>query len=128
MNDLVCLLPAGMRRESDLGILKDNFARCNFSMSNEHRQSKRIVTKKRASLIARSWDLTERSPCLIVDTSQDGFRLRVTSKLRRGQVVEVSVDEDPGDSTRCSVVWVGKPGSKQEGEAGLQSVGAAAKK
>ena len=110
--------------KSDLGILKDSFARCNFSMPTtpEHRQSQRIVTKKRASLIAHSWDLTERSPCLIVDRSKGGFKLRVSCKLKRGQVVEVILDDEPSSSMRCSVVWIGKPGSKQEGEAGLQTV------
>ena len=42
--------------------------------------------------------------------------------LRRGQVVELIVDEETPSSERCSVVWVGKAGSKQEGEVGLETV------
>jgi len=60
-------------------------------------------------------------PCLIVDRSKEGFRLRGSFKLRPGQVVELVVD-DPVDSIRCEVIWVGRAGSRQEGEAGLQSL------
>lgn len=62
------------------------------------------------------------APCLVVDRSQEGFRLRGNFKLRRGQLVELVVD-DPVDSVRCEVIWIGRAGSKQEGEAGLQAVG-----
>ena len=85
------------------------------------RRSKRIVSKKRASLVVNFKGHAERRPCLIVDSSQDGFRLRVSFKLKRGQAVEVILDEDPGNSVQCSVIWIGKPGSKQEGEVGLQT-------
>jgi hypothetical protein len=61
-------------------------------------------------------------PCLIVDRSQEGFRLRGDFRLRRGQLVELVVD-DPLDSVRCEVIWIGKAGSKQAGEAGLHAVG-----
>ena len=54
--------------------------------------------------------------------SQDGFRLHVSSRLRRGQIVEVILDEDPGNAVRCRVIWIGKQGSKQEGEVGLETV------
>jgi hypothetical protein len=36
--------------------------------------------------------------------------------------VEVIPSEDELHSIRCSVVWIGKPGSKQEGEVGLKAV------
>ena len=93
-----------------------------MSTTPEHRQSNRIVTKNRASLLVSFKGHVERHPCLVVDRSQAGFRVRVGSKLRRGQIVEVCLDEDPGNPVRCSVVWTGKPGSKQEGQAGLQTV------
>ena len=87
------------------------------------RQSTRVTLKKRGSLIVVNFKgHMERLPCIVLDRSQGGFRVRVSSKLRRGQVVEVTLEEDPGDSVRCSVVWTGKPGSKQEGQAGLQTV------
>ena len=89
----------------------------------DNRRSKRVITRNRASLIVNFKGHAERRPCLIVDRSPDGFRLRgVSSRLRRGQAVEVILDEDPSNSVRCSVIWIGKPGSRQEGEAGLQTV------
>ena len=57
-------------------------------------------------------------PCLILDSSKEGFRLRGSFDLRRGQVVELILDEDMPSPERCSVVWVGKAGFKQEGEGG----------
>ena len=84
----------------------------------ERRYSKRIPHKRRASLIL---DL-KRQPCLVLDSSNDGFRVCGNFRLRRGQVVEIILDEDPLNAVRCNVVWVGKAGSKQEGEVGLQTV------
>ena len=84
----------------------------------ERRYSKRSPRKRRASLILE----LKRQPCLVLDSSNDGFRVRGAFQLRRGQVVEVILDEDPLNAVRCSVVWVGKAGSKQEGEVGLETV------
>jgi hypothetical protein len=61
-------------------------------------------------------------PCLIIDRSQEGFRLRGNFSLKRGQIVELIAD-DPEDSVRCEVIWVGRAGSQQEGQAGVQTVG-----
>jgi|SRR6266849_7511819 hypothetical protein len=82
------------------------------------RRSKRIATRKRASLVI---DLSGQKmfPCLIVDKSHEGFRLRGNFKLKRGQIVELVVD-DPQDSVRCEVIWTGRAGSQQAGEVGLQ--------
>jgi hypothetical protein len=46
----------------------------------------------------------------------------VNSRLKRGHVVELILDEDPLSAVRCSVVWIGKAGSKQAGEVGLEAV------
>jgi hypothetical protein len=86
------------------------------------RRSKRIVTKKRANLVIDQGGGQKMFPCLIVDRSQEGFRLRGNFSLRRGQIVELIAD-DPEDSVRCEVIWVGKPESQQVGEAGLHAVG-----
>ena len=43
-------------------------------------------------------------------------------RLKRGQVVEIIPDEDPLNVSRCHVIWIGKPGSKQEGQVGLRLV------
>lgn len=84
----------------------------------ERRYSKRSPRKRRGSLVLE----LKRQPCLVLDSSNDGFRVRGSFRLRRGQVVEIIFDEDPLNAVRCSVVWVGRAGSKQEGEVGLQTV------
>jgi hypothetical protein len=89
------------------------------------RRSKRVVAKRRASLVINLDRKPERHPCLVLDSSKEGFRLRGSFDLRRGQVVELILDEEMARMAcpeRCSVVWVGKTGSKQEGEAGLEIV------
>jgi hypothetical protein len=88
----------------------------------KNRRSKRVKTKRRASLVIDLDRKPKRLPCLVLDSSKDGFRLRVSLLLRRGQVVELIPDEDSPSSQRCSVVWIGKAGSKQEGELGLEIV------
>ena len=88
----------------------------------EGRRSKRVMSKRRASLVINLARDQKRLPCLIFDSSKDGFRLRGTFHLRRGQVIELILDEDGPSSERCSVVWVGQAGSKQEGEVGLETV------
>ena len=85
-------------------------------------RSNRIVTKKRASLVITLSGVQKMFACLIVDRSQEGFRLRGNFRLRRGQLVELVLD-DAVDSLRCEVIWVGKPESQQVGEVGLQTVG-----
>lgn len=84
------------------------------------RRSIRVAAKQRASLVV---DLSGQRmfPCLIIDRSQEGFRLRGEFKLKRGQLVELVVDEM--DSVRCEVIWIGRPGTEQVGEVGLQAVG-----
>jgi len=57
-----------------------------------------------------------------VDATERGFRLHGNFRLRRGQAVELILDEDPLSAVRCSVVWIGKPDSKQAGEVGLETV------
>jgi PilZ domain len=86
------------------------------------RRSKRVMSKRRASLVINLDRDQKRLPCLVLDSSNEGFRLRGNFHLRRGQMVEIILDEDPLRSVRCSVVWVGKTGSKQEGEVGLETV------
>ena len=86
------------------------------------RRTKRVATRKLASIVVMLGSRPERLPCLIVDISPDGFRVRTSFPLRRGQVVEV-ISNEVLDALPCRVVWVGKQGSEQEGEAGLQSIG-----
>jgi PilZ domain len=86
------------------------------------RRSTRVISKRRASLVINLDCNPKRLPCLVVDSSKGGFRLRGSPGLRRGQVVELIVDEDMPSPERCRVVWVGKAGPKQEGEVGLETV------
>jgi len=88
----------------------------------EGRRSKRIAAKKRASLVINLDRNQKRIPCLVVDASDRGFRLHGDFRLRRGQVVELVLDEEPLSALKCSVVWIGRPGTKQEGEAGVETV------
>jgi len=80
------------------------------------------MSKRRASLVINLDRKPKRFPCLVLDSSKEGFRVRGSFDLRRGQVVELILDEDLPNPERCSVVWVGKAGSKQEGEVGLETV------
>jgi hypothetical protein len=89
--------------------------------AHETRSSKRVATRKGASLVVNLGSVPQRVPCLIVDRSPEGFRLRGSFRLRRGQLVEVIPGDELG-SIRCSVAWVGKPGSKEEGEVGLRAL------
>jgi hypothetical protein len=80
------------------------------------------MSKRRASLVINLDRKAKRVACLVVDSSKEGFRVRGSFDLRRGQIVELILDEDIPNPERCSVVWVGKAGSKQEGEVGLETV------
>ncbi len=88
----------------------------------EGRRSKRILFKARASLVVNLDRNQKRLPCLVLDSSKYGFRLRSNCRLRRGQTVEIILDEDPFNAVRCSVIWTGKAGSEREGEVGLETV------
>ena len=86
---------------------------------HDGRQSKRIITKKHARLVVNQTTL----PCLVIDVSQGGFRLRGSFKLTHGQLVEIILDDMPLQPVQCEVIWVGNEGSKQAGEAGLRTLG-----
>jgi len=106
---------------SEVSECKQTEAKVHAPPLPEGRQSKRIVSKTRGSLVVTpDYENLRRLPCLIIDVSPRGFRLRASGRLRRGQVVEVVSDDDPFASVACRVIWVGKTGSKEQGEAGLQ--------
>jgi hypothetical protein len=88
----------------------------------EGRRFRRTALRKRASLVIKLGEGEEMIPCVILDSSQNGFRLHGTDRLRRGQMVEVILDDSPFGPVTSSVVWVGKAGSKHEGEVGLRSM------
>jgi len=87
----------------------------------EGRHSKRNAANERASLIVNLESSREKIPCHIIDMTQEGFRVRGNfGQLKRGHVVELNPSEGPSYTARCRVMWVGKPGSTQDGEAGLE--------
>ena len=86
----------------------------------ERRRSKRTALKNRASLIVKAGRQAHRIPCLILDHSQQGFKIGGTFHLKRGQLVELILDELTSDTVQCRVMWVGTPASSQGGEAGLR--------
>jgi len=88
--------------------------------ATEGRRSKRVMLKRRASLVVNLDRDQKRLPCLALDSPKEGYRLRGSFHLRRGQFIEIVFDPEPFSSVRCRVVWVGKAGSKQEGEIGLE--------
>ena len=90
--------------------------------SPKERSSERQPAKQHGSLIVSLDRHLHRVPCLIVDISRGGFRIRGSFRLRRGQMVEVVPEEDPLSVAKCSVVWVGRLGTAQQGEAGLEAL------
>lgn len=90
--------------------------------AREVRRSKRIATRKQGSIVVNPNSRPKLVPCLILDTSADGFRLRTIFPLRRGQTVEV-ISNEALNPIPCRVMWVGKRGSKYEGDVGLQTLG-----
>jgi PilZ domain len=86
------------------------------------RGSKRVVSKRRASVVVNLNRRPMRHPCLVLDSSKGGFRLRGSFEFKRGQIVELIIEDESPTSELCRVVWVGKAGSKQEGEIGLETV------
>jgi len=93
----------------------------NLSVPNR-RNSERVQSTKRASLIIGLDRKPKRFPCLILDSSREGFRLRGSFRLKRGQSVEVVLEDGPLLAVRCSVVWVGKSDSKLGGEVGVETL------
>ena len=90
--------------------------------ASEGRRSKRVILSWRASLVVNLDRYQKRFPCLVLDSSKEGFRLRGGFHLRRGQLVEIVLDREPLRSIGCRVIWVGKAGSKQAGEVGVELV------
>ena len=61
----------------------------------------------------------EKHDSFTLDLSVHGARVQAGTALTPGQVVEV-VSADANDPVRARVVWVGKPASEMEGQAGLE--------
>src|SRR5260370_16604451 len=90
----------------------------------EGRRSKRIIAKKRASLVINLQRNQTRIPCLVVDSTEKGFRLHGHFHLRRGQMVELALDEDPLSAVPCIAAWVANPATNPHGEPCLEPASA----
>src|SRR4029077_12787464 len=87
----------------------------------ENRQFGRLASRKPGSLIVKlDYEHEQRFPCLITNASPIGFKLRVSVRLRCGQFVEPISNDEPLSAVRCKVIWIGKTGSKEQGEVGLK--------
>jgi hypothetical protein len=63
----------------------------------------------------------EQCDAVTLDVSAQGARVQAGIALTPGQVVEV-VPTDGSDPVTGRVVWVGKPASEVEGQAGLEFI------
>jgi hypothetical protein len=86
------------------------------------RRSQRLVSRRPASLVVSLASKQTRLPCLVLESSKEGFRVRGSLNLRRGQTIELILDKGMPVCEQCSVVWVGKAGTKHEGEVGLETM------
>jgi len=84
------------------------------------RRSERIPVRVPANLTIESEGAKIRHEIFTVDVSQHGLRVASHIALSPEQVVEIFPHSAPAYSARCRVVWVGKPGSAQYGQAGLE--------
>lgn len=82
----------------------------------EGRRSKCTLSKAPRARLIVNLDRNQ-EPCLVLYSSKDGFRVRGSFHLRRGQIVEVVLDEDPLNALRCSVVWIIMDSKKQRAQA-----------
>ena len=69
----------------------------------------------RASLVV-NLDRDQKRPLgLVLDSSKEGYRLRGSFHLRRGQFIEIVFDPEPLRSMRCRVVgWAKLAPSRRE--------------
>jgi len=61
--------------------------------SPDRRRAKRTALKMPASLIVKNGRQAQPIPCLILDNSQTGFKIAGTFILKKGQTVELILDE-----------------------------------
>jgi hypothetical protein len=75
---------------------------------------KRIITKKHARLVVNQTML----PCLVIDISQGGFRLRGSFKLTHGQLVQIILDDTPLQLSNAKLYGSGTKGQSRHGKRG----------
>ena len=83
------------------------------------RRSERSIAKMAIVVFAEREKEWEGCDAFTLDVSAEGARIQASISLAPGQVVEV-VPADGSDPVTGRVVWVGKPASEVEGQAGLE--------
>jgi len=83
------------------------------------RRSDRKTTKMAVIMFVETEQKPEECDAVTLDVSELGARIEAGISLTPGQVVEV-VPGDGADPVAGRVVWVGKPASEVEGQAGLE--------
>ena len=88
--------------------------------TSEGRRSKRVMLKRPASLVVNLERDQKRLPCLVLDSSKEGYRLRRNFHLRRGQFVEIVHNPELFRSVRCRVIggqsWLQAGGRSRPGD------------
>jgi hypothetical protein len=84
------------------------------------RRFNRKVVKMALLMFVEREGEREKYDSLTLDISINGARVRADASLAPGQVVEVVSVEGNEPVVRARVVWVGKPASEVEGQAGLE--------
>jgi len=83
------------------------------------RRSDRRIAKMAIIMFVETERKWEECEAVTLDVSALGARIEAGVSLTPGQVVEV-VPGDGADPVAGRVVWVGKPASEVEGQAGLE--------
>jgi len=83
------------------------------------RRCDRKITKMAIIMFVETEQKWQECDAVTVDVSALGARIETGISLTPGQVVEV-VPGDGADPVAGRVVWVGKPASEVEGQAGLE--------
>jgi len=84
-----------------------------------HRRSERRIAKIAIVVFVDKEHEGQGSDAFTVDVSTLGARIQSDLALTPGQMVEV-VPVNGADSVAARVVWVGKPASELQGQAGLE--------
>jgi hypothetical protein len=86
------------------------------------RRFERFYMNTPATLVIESQAGKSQHAAAILDYSHFGLRIRPNVALHPGQDVQVFSGKHPWLDEHCRVIWTGRRGSKQEGEAGLEFV------
>jgi hypothetical protein len=89
---------------------------------SDRRSFKRTPTIMPVTLLVETPGSRLDFDAVVVESSQQGIRVRVDTALTPGATVWVIPNTSSGYNERCRVVWIGKAGTDNEGEAGLEFV------